>query len=191
MNARAPSWLAALCPEADVLGDPALLAERPVAVVGSRRCPGALLLAAADWADAWAKDASPRPTLAGGFQTPVETEVLRRLLRGGARVVRLPARRLPRRLPPAERDALEGGSLALASPFTATRASTALAERRNALLARIARSAIVLYAAPDSRTLAWAGEIAHAGLPLYTLDHPANEPLLDLGGLRLTSTSDL
>lgn len=187
MNALAPQWLAALCPEADVLGDPALLAERPVAVVGSRRCPGALLLAAADWADAWATDASTRPTLAGGFQTPVETEVLRRLLRGGAPVVRLPARRLPRRLQPAERDALKAGSLALATPFTATRASTALAARRNGILARISRAAVVLYAAPASRTLAWVEETARAGLPLYTLDHPANASLLRLGARALTT----
>lgn len=181
-----PPWLATLGPEIELLGSPALLAERPVAVLGSRRCPGALLLAAADWADTWASGGDQRPVLAGGFQTPVEAEVLRRVLRGHARAVRLPARGLPRRLPSAERTAFDAARLAYASQFKATRPSAALAARRNALLARIVRVAIVLHAAPGSQTLAWAAEAATKGMPLYTIDHPANEPLLALGGLPLT-----
>ena len=185
-NTRIPPWLTALAPAVELLGSPALLAERPVAVLGSRRCPGALLLAAADWADAWASRGDQRPVLAGGFQTPVEAEVLRRVLRGPARAIRLPARGLPRRLPPAERTAFDAARLAYASPFKAARPSAALAARRNALLARIVRAAIVLHAAPGSQTLAWAAEAATRGIPLYTIDHPANEPLLDLGGRPLT-----
>ena len=186
VDTRTPSWLATLAPGIELLGSSELLSEKPVAVVGSRHCPGALLLAAADWADAWASSGEARPVLAGGFQTPVEAEVLRRVLRGQARAVRLPARGLPRLLPPAERTAFDAARLAYASPFKAARPSAALAARRNALLARIVRAAIVLHAAPGSQTLAWAAEAATKGIPLYTLDHPANEPLLDLGGRPLT-----
>ena len=182
-----PAWLAAVAPAVRLLGDASLLVERPVALVGSRRCPGALLLAAADWAEAWVERGSTRPTLASGFQTPVEAEVLRRLLRGGAPVVRLPARRLPKRLSPTERAALDAGRLAIASPFSAARPTTALAARRNALLAQVTHAAIVLHAAPGSRTSAWAKDAARAGLPLFTLDHPANAPLFDLGARSLTS----
>ena len=182
-----PAWLAAVALEVRCLGDASLLAERPVAIMGSRRCPGALLLASADWAEVWAEKGDARPVLAGGFQTSVEAEVLRRLLRGGAPVVRLPARRLPKRLPSAERAALDAGRLVIASPFSAARPTTALAERRNALLVRIARAALVLHAAPGSRTSAWAEDAVRAGLPLFTLDHPANAPLFDLGARPLTS----
>lgn len=185
MTATVPAWLAEAAPEARVLGDPSLLAERPVALVGSRQCPGALLLVASDWAEAWGAQASP-PTLAGGFQTPVEAEVLRRLLRADAPAARLPARRLPRRLQPPERAALDAGRFAVVSPFGAARASVALATERNRLLARIARAAIVLHAAPASRTLAWAEGAARSGLPLYTLDHAANAPLFALGARPLT-----
>lgn len=183
---RIPSWLTALAPGIELLGAPTLLVERPIAVLGSRRCPGALLLAATDWADAWASGGDQRPVLAGGFQTPVEAEVLRRVLRGQARAVLLPARGLPRRLAPAERPAFDAARLAYASPFKAAHPSAALAARRNALLARIVRAAIILHAAPGSQTLAWAADAAAKGIPLYTLDHPANEPLLALGGRPLT-----
>lgn len=188
MTALIPPWLTALAPEVELLGSPALLTERPVAVVGSRRCPGALLLAAVDWADEWASG-EQRPVLVGGFQSPVEAEVLRRVLRGRARVVRFPARRLPRRLSPPERAALDVGQLAYASSFTAARPSAALAARRNALLAEIARAAIVLHASPGSHTLAWTERVAQAGLPVHTFDHPSNEPLLRLGAQPLTPTS--
>lgn len=187
-----PSWLAAEAPEIKILGEPSLLAERPIAVIGSRRCPGALLLAAADWAEAWSKADEHRPVLAGGFQTPVEQEVLRRLLRGGAPTIILPARTLPSRLPPAQRMALDAGRLVIAStlPASQRRPSAPLAEQRNAFLARIARAAIVLHAAPGSSTLSWCSSTATAGLALYTLDHPANAPLLDLGAMPLDRLFD-
>ena len=176
-----PPWLAALVPDVGVMGDPALLAGRPVAVVGSRACPGFVLIAAADWAESWTERGGGRPTLAGGFHTPVEAEVFRRLVRGGAPTALLPARRLPRRLPPDQRAAVEAGRLVIASPFTAARTSKALARRRNTLLARAARAAVILHAAPGSQTLDWSRSVLAARLPLYTLDHPSNGPLRALG----------
>lgn len=181
LEARLPQWLATLAPEVEVLGSPGLLVDRPIGLVGSRQCPGAILLAAADWADAWANGREQRPVIAGGFQTPVEAEVLRRMLRGRGRILRLPARSLPRRLPPTERIAFAEGRIAYASRFAAKRASAALAARRNVLLLDLARAAIVLHASPGSQTFAWATEAAGRGLPLFTLDHIANGPLLDLG----------
>ena len=189
MSTSVPDWLAEAAPGVEVLGDAALLAARPVAVVVSRQCPGALLLAAADWADAWASRPD-RPVLASGFQTPAEAEVLRRLLRVGSRALKLPARRLPRRVPTEERAALDAGCLAYVSPFSARRPTAALADQRNALLARVARAAIVLHAAPASRTLGWASAAAAAGLPLFTLDHPANAPLRDLGAEPIDTLAD-
>ena len=99
-----PPWLADRASGVRLRGAAACLAHPPVALLVSRRCPGALILAASAWADAWA--AQPEaPTLASGFQTPVEREVLRRLLRGAAPVARFPARALPVRLAAAERAA--------------------------------------------------------------------------------------
>jgi len=145
-----------------------------------------LLLAAAEWAEAWVIRGGARPPLAGGFQTPVEAEVLRRLLRGGSPALVLPARSLPRRLSPAQREALEAGRLLFASPFTAHRPTVALAASRNALLARMARAVIVLHAAPRSRTLAWCAKACAEGLPLYTFEHAANAPVFGLGARPLS-----
>ena len=187
-----PPWLGDRAPDVRLWGATACLARPPVALLASRRCPGALILAAADWADAWAAH-DGAPTLASGFQTPVEREVLRRLLRGAAPVARFPARTLPKRLPAAERAALDAGRLVLASAFPASqrRPSAALARRRNALLAQIAHAAVVLHAAPESNTLAWAQRFAASGQPLYTLDHSANAPLFDAGARPLSDDSPL
>lgn len=183
-----PPWLADRAPNVRLRGAAACLARPPVALLASRRCPGALILAIGTWADAWAARAGDgAPTLASGFQTPVEREVLRRLLRGTAPVARFPARALPVRLAAAERAAIETGRLVLASsfPLSQRRPSADLAHRRNKLLAEVARAALILHAAPDSNTYAWAEAAAAHGLPLHTLDHPANAPLLDLGATLL------
>jgi len=181
-----PPWLASRAPSVRLRGAVACLARPPVALLASRHCPGALILAVGTWADAWAAH-SEAPTLASGFQTPVEREVLRRLLRGTAPVARFPARALPVRLPPAERAAIEAGRLVLASAFPVSqrRPSADLAHRRNNLLAEVASAAVVLHAAPNSNTYAWAEAAATHGLPLHTLDHPANAPLRDLGATLL------
>jgi len=186
MSTQAPPWFSALAPEVRLLGASALLAERPVALVGSRRCPGAILLAAADWADEWVSRAAQRPVLAGGFQTPVEQEVLRRLIRGGAPVVVFPARRLPRRLPPDQKAAVDGGTLTFASPFTNARATLAVAQARNNLLRTQTRAAIVLYADPGSQTMAWVMSMIDKGVPVSVLDHDANGELIAAGARPFT-----
>ncbi len=155
MSVSVPDWLIEPAPGVEVLGNLALLAERPIAVVASRQFPGALLLAAADWAEAWAA-LSDRPVLASGFQTPAEAEGLRRLLRARADAMRFPARELPKRLLVQERAAVEAGHFAVVSPFRNQRPTAPIATRRNTLLAQVARAAVVVHVAPPSQTLDWA-----------------------------------
>lgn len=189
-SAEYPTWLAETNDDICFVGSPSCLTERPIALLCSRECPGSIILSASEWADRWTGRESP-PTLASGYQTPVEKEVLQRLLRGGAAVARFPARCLPKQLPAQQQEALEAGHFIIASPFpnSQKRPSKALAKRRNDLLRDLARAAIILHAAPESRTLQWAKQASSGGLPLYSFDHPSNSPLFDLGAEPLESLS--
>ena len=179
---KTPPWLEDVSPSLRLAGNNSCLATRPTAILCSRQCPGALILDTSDWVESWCKS-SYEQTLASGFQTSVEKEILRRLLRCDALVARFPARSLPKRLPKAERAAVEAARMVIVSPFpeSQSRPSKALARRRNELLLRIAQDAIVVHAAPNSATLQWAHDAVSGGLPLYTFDHPSNAPLFDLG----------
>ena len=77
----------------------------------------------------------------GGFQTPMERECLRLLLRGGQPVVVCPARGIARmRIPRAWRPALDEGRLLILSPFpeTVRRPTAKIAAERNELVASLA-----------------------------------------------------
>lgn len=135
-----------------------------------------------EWVDSvhWKNKES---VFASGFQSPVEKELLRRLLRQEVPVARFPARCLPKRLPKEEKAAVNDGRMVIASPFpeSQSRPSKALARRRNELLLRIAQDAIIVHAAPTSATLKWAQDAISRGLSLYTFDHPSNASLFELG----------
>ena len=72
-------------------GNAALLAGQPIAFFCSQSCPGDIILRAQDWANARGPDDAP---VISGFHTPVERDVLRILLRGGAPVIQVRARAL-------------------------------------------------------------------------------------------------
>ncbi len=81
-------------------GNLRLLEEQLTALFYSNRCPGDLILKTYDLARAMRDAETP---VIGGFQTPMEKECLRLLLRGRQPVVICPARgienmRVPRRL---------------------------------------------------------------------------------------------
>lgn len=177
-----PGWLA----EAGaplLVGNPALLAAPVLAVVGSRRCPAALFFAATAWAVA-----EPEP-VAGGFQTPVEAEVLLARLHARRPVVVCPARSVEgMRVPPAHRTAFEAGRVLYASATAQRRATAALGEARNRFVLGLARVLVVVHAAPGSRTLALAKEAARRSRPLLTFGHAENAPLVALGAALLPGT---
>ena len=179
---RVNGWsTVALPPETAHLGNLRLLDEPLTALFCSNRCPGDLILKTYDIARAMRDAGVP---VIGGFQTPMEKECLRLLLRGEQPVVVCPARGIDNmRIPRDWRPALDDGRLLVLSPFPATarRPTVALAARRNDLVADLAAQVFIAHAAPGSKTEVFARRLADAGKPLLTLDSPANENLVGMG----------
>lgn len=162
-------------------GNLRLLEEPLTALFCSNRCPGDLILKTYDLARAMRDAGIP---VIGGFQTPMEQECLRLLLRGEQPVVIYPARGIEKmRIPRDWRPALDQGRLLILSPFPATarRPTVKLAAQRNDLVADLAARVFIAHAAPGSKTEAFARKLASSDKPLFTLDGTANGNLVALG----------
>ena len=162
-------------------GNLRLLEEPLTALFCSERCPGDLILKTYDLARAMRDAGIP---VIGGFQTRMEKECLRLLLRGAQPVVVCPARGIKNmRVPRAWRPALNDGRLLVLSPFPATvrRPTANLAAQRNYLVASLASRVFIAHAALGSKTEAFARRLADAGKPMLTLDSPANGNLVGMG----------
>ena len=178
MNGRTAN---SLPPDTAHIGNLRLLDEPLTALFCSNRCPGDLILKTYDLARAMRDAGVP---VIGGFQTPMERECLRLLLRGSQPVVVCPARGIDNmRVPRDWRLALDDGRLLVLSPFQPTvRWPTAeLAAQRNDLVADLAQQVFIAHAAPGSKTEAFASKLANAGKSLLTLDSPANSNLIAVG----------
>ena len=137
-----------LPPETAHVGNLRLLDEPLTALFCSRRCPGDLILKTYDLARAMRDAGVP---VVGGFQTPMEQECLRLLLRGGQPVVVCPARGVEgMRVPREWRAALDDGRMLALSPFPSAqrRQTAALAARRNEFVAALAARVFIAHAAP-------------------------------------------
>ncbi len=170
-----------LLPEVKSKGNLSLLDETLTAMFCSNRCPGNLILKTYDLARAMRDAGVP---VIGGFQTPMERECLRLLLRGSQPVVVCPARGIDNmRIPREWRPTLDDGRLLVLSPFPATarRPTAELAAQRNDLVADLAQRVFIAHAAPGSKTEAFAHKLAETGKPLLTLDSPGNASLLGMG----------
>ena len=182
-------------------GNLRLLNEPLTALFCSNRCPGDLILKTYDLARAMRDAGVP---VIGGFQTPMERECLRLLLRGAQPVVVCPARGIDNmRIPRDWRAALDEDRLLVLSPFPSTRRrpTAELAAQRNDLVANLAQRVFITHAAPGSRTEAFAHKLAESGKRVLTVDSPANEELVAMGAravqmnsigisLRLADTKD-
>ena len=163
------------------LGNLRLLEEPLTALFCSNRCPGDLILKTYDLVRAMRDAGVP---VIGGFQTPMEKECLRLLLRGTQPIVVCPARGIHNmRVPRDWKAALDEGRLLILSPFPATvrRPTAKLAAQRNDLVASLASRVFIAHAAPGGKTEAFAHKLAATGKPLLTLDSPANGNLVDMG----------
>ena len=171
-----------LPPQSAHLGNLSLLDEPLTALFCSNRCPGDLILKTYDLARAMRDAGVP---IIGGFQTPMERECLRLLLRGTQPVVVCPARGIDNmRIPRDWRPALDDGRLLVLSPFPATarRPTVELASQRNELVVSLANRVFIAHAAPGSKTEEFAHKLIESGKPLLTLDSPANANLAEMGG---------
>ena len=175
-----------------LLGDPALLDRKPIALFCSVHCPGDLILKSYDLARTLR--ATPA-TLIGGFQSPIEKEFLELLLRqpvpqpGRAAppspsVIICPARGLTNmRIPRPWHHPLAAGRLLLLSTFpdSLRRPTAASAARRNACVAALSHRILILHAAQDGKTEALCQQALAAVKPVYTLPSPYNAHLIALG----------
>lgn len=153
-----------------VQGNLELLNQPLVGVVSSRQCPARLIIAAQDWARSAREQGL---TLAGGFHSPVEQEVLRVVLKGTGGVVLCPARGLGGMRLTAELDrALEAGRLLLVSPFGdgVRRADSRRAERRNRLVVGLAFRVLVIHAAVGGATERLVRDVIALGKPIESLE---------------------
>lgn len=167
--------------ELAVHGNAALLDDPIVALFSSVRIPGGAVVQAFDLARILAGSAR---TVAGGFQSPIEREMLDILLAGSASVIICPARGIEGlRIPTRWERPLAESRLLLLSPFQSKirRPTSALADRRNAVVAATATRLLILHATPGGRLHRLAREAIGWGLPIQCLDHPANEDLRLLG----------
>ena len=180
-----------LTPKVKSKGNLSLLDEPLSALFCSNRCPGDLILKTYDLARAMRDAGVP---VIGGFQTPMEKECLRLLLRGEQPVVVCPARGIDNmRIPRDWRPALDDGRLLVLSPFPATarRPTEELAAQRNDLVADLAQRVFIAHAAPGSKTEAFARKLIESGKPLLTLDSAANRNLVEIGAEVFDPTRNL
>ena len=175
-----------------LIGDPALLDRKLIALFCSVQCPGDLILKSYDLA----RTLRAHPvTLIGGFQSPIEKEFLELLLRQPARqpghaespppsVIVCPARGLANvRIPRPWRDPLAAGRLLLLSTFpdSLRRPTAASASRRNACVAALSHRILILHAARGGKTETLCRQALAAAKPVYTLPSPHNAHLIALG----------
>lgn len=127
------------------LGNVELLALSKVALFCSIRCPGSAILAAQDAARRL-RDEGVK--VVSGFQSPVEKECLRILLRGKQPIIICLARSMEKiRLPAAWRAALQAGRLLILSPFEKRprRPDARSARRRNELVAALSDEVLIIH----------------------------------------------
>ena len=163
------------------IGNREILNLSMTALFCSNRCPGDIILKTYDVARAMRESGIP---VIGGFQTPMEKECLRLLIRGNQPVVICPARSIESmRVPRDWRSALEDRRLLIISPFARAfrRPTVKLAAERNRLVASIAERVFIAHAASGGNTEALVYELTATGKPVLTLAGPSNAKLLSLG----------
>ena len=119
----------ALAAKLQMIGNAAIL-DRPdkVAFLSSRRISPSDVLKCYEWAE---KVRDTEQCVISGFQSPLEKDVLKFLLRGKVPVILVLARSLWKTVPEELREPVGQGRLLIVSPVAAARASAATASARN------------------------------------------------------------
>jgi len=165
----------------DLIGREVLLSSRALALLCSSKCPDHAILAAYDLASKWSSEGK---CVISGFQSPVEKECLRVLLRNSAPIVVCPARSLHGlRIPAAWKKPIEEGRLLLVSTFKdyEDRNRINLAQQRNEIVAALASEVFVVHASPDGKLEALCRKLVKGGKPTFTFDHQENAQIIALG----------
>ena len=133
------------------IGNVEILAEQKVGLFCSVRCPGNSIIAAHDAARKLREDGT---TVISGFQSPVEKECLRILLRGKQPIIICLARAVGRiRLPAEWRKPLDAARLLILSPFEKRpqRPDIDSARHRNELVAALSDEVLIIHAEPGGQ----------------------------------------
>jgi predicted Rossmann fold nucleotide-binding protein DprA/Smf involved in DNA uptake len=123
-------------------------------------------------------------TFVGGFHAPLERRCLDLLLKTDQQALICLARTLvAARVPSHWQHPLVEGRLLILSPFPGSlrRPTTESARVRNECVAALASGFLIPHASPRSKTELQARALVNQGRPVWTLDHPANGILLQLG----------
>ena len=168
-------------------GRPVWAGAPTLALFCSSKAPAGVLLAVHDLAQGWRHDG---PLLMGGFQSLVEDEALTVLLRGPRPVAVWLARGMAARVRADFKPALAAGRLTLVAPFpdSVRRVTSETALMRNRWVAAAADTVLIAHAQAGSKTEALAREVSGWGRPVYTLDHPANVNLVQMGAKAYSSS---
>ena len=119
----------ALAAKLQMIGNATILdCPGKVAFLSSRRLSAADVLKCYEWAE---KIRDTGMCVISGFQSPLEKDVLKFLLRGKVPIILVLARSLWKTVPEELRDPVGLGRLLIVSPVSATRASAATATARN------------------------------------------------------------
>lgn len=164
-----------------LFGNVRLLEQPSVGLFCSVRVPAGAMFAAYDVARELADSGS---TVAGGFQSPMEREVLRYLLAGNTSVILCPARGMEAlRLPAAWEPAMNEARLLVLSAFPprVDRPTLETSALRNRVVAALAGRVLILHASAGGRLARLAAEAVGRGIPVHCIDHPANDDLRLLG----------
>lgn len=167
-----------------IIGSTDLLKVKSLALICSVRCPGSVILKTYELMK---KLARARIPVVGGFHSPLEKECLEVYLRVKTPVVVVFGRDIGRlRIGKEWKEPLLDGRLLLVSPFTqgASRITTALAEKRNLIVAALADRVLIPFASPGSKTEALSSSIECWGIPFYTIDDSRNGKLLRHPGVK-------
>jgi hypothetical protein len=165
-----------------------------LALLCSNQCPGSLVVASLDCVSALIT--ATMGCVISGFQSPVERECLKFLLKGSVQLVVCPARSaIGMRIPAAWKPAIAAGRLTIRSPFDENdeaggdastskaprRATAKLAELRNRFVADISDAVLILHATPGGKLDRLATDLLATDKPVWTLDDPTNAALIAKG----------
>jgi predicted Rossmann fold nucleotide-binding protein DprA/Smf involved in DNA uptake len=159
-----------------------LLAQNAITLFCSKQCPGDLILKTCDLAQSL-RDG--KISVISGFHTQIEQDCLKILLRGTQPIIHCPARSIHKiRLSSEQKRAVDENRLLIISPFSASypRVTAELAGKRNEMIGAISHTVFIAYAAPNSRTLAFAQRLIVAGKSVVTFASSSN-PLLQEQGI--------
>jgi predicted Rossmann fold nucleotide-binding protein DprA/Smf involved in DNA uptake len=173
-------------PAIAAVGNPDLLNAGSLALIGSIKYPGDVILKT--YEVICALRAAEIPVISG-FHSPMEKECLAWLLRGSQPVLICLGRSLRgMRIPSAWRQPLAAGRLLILSCFERKhhRLTADTARLGNRYAAALADQVLVAYAAPGSRTERFCRELTAARKPVWAIASSENAHLVALGARPLT-----